>query len=57
MRADTVAAFLDFETTGKLWKAIARGEARGRRRSVCGKAEGASRFGPIKGCARGWLAA
>jgi hypothetical protein len=27
MRADVVAALFDFETTGQLWKAIARGEA------------------------------
>jgi hypothetical protein len=27
MRADVVAALFDIETTGQLWKAIARGEA------------------------------
>jgi hypothetical protein len=27
MRVDVLAALLDFETTGLLWKAIARGEA------------------------------
>jgi hypothetical protein len=27
MRADAVAALLDYETTGQLWKAVSRGEA------------------------------
>jgi hypothetical protein len=47
MRADVVAAMFDYETTGQLWKAIARGEpAMRERRTTVNHA--------MKSCRRCW---